>query len=294
MMAARRGLGGSPSLGAGFKTLAVSKARGVSLIELNRPRKKNAFDVDMYHELQTALRDASEDPSVRVALLTGRGDYYSSGNDLSNFSQLMHPLTTARRSKEILLNFVDAFIEMKKPLVCAVNGPAIGIAVTTLGLCDVVLASSTATFRTPFAELHQSPEGRTQCSIPAVYFTYLGCSSFTFPRIMGPEMAEKVLWKGVKLSAEEALQYRLVHEVCSPDNLLASAMLRCEQLAAMPPCSPELQRKIVTEGLVDKLKKVNVEECEILEKKWVSKECFAALAAYLSSRNLHVAAFVLR
>ena len=158
-MAARRGLGGSSSLSAGFKTLAVTKARGVSLIELNRPRKKNAFNVDMYHELQMALRDASEDPAVRVALLTGRGDYYSSGNDLSNFSQLMHPLTMARQSKEKCIAFVDAFIDMKKPLVCAVNGPAIGIAVTTLGLCDVVLASSTATFRTPFAELHQSPEG---------------------------------------------------------------------------------------------------------------------------------------
>jgi peroxisomal 3,2-trans-enoyl-CoA isomerase len=88
-------------LSRGFKTLVVTKSDGVCWIELNRPSKKNAFNVPMYTELSQALDAASSDPDVKVALLSGRGDYYSSGNDLSNFSQLMHPLEMARRSKAL-------------------------------------------------------------------------------------------------------------------------------------------------------------------------------------------------
>ena len=135
--------------------LSYSHLNGLAKITLNKPKKKNAFSKVMYNELDTALRMLSKNDEVKLIMLTGSGDYYSSGNDLSNFSEIMHPLTIAKQSREICYSFVDSFISCKKPIVVAVNGPAFGIAVTTLGLCDKVFASSAATFKTPFAELGQ-------------------------------------------------------------------------------------------------------------------------------------------
>ena len=140
-----------------YKTLLLSYNRDshIATIELNRPRKKNAFSKLMYHELETALRSLSDDHKIKVILLTGSGDTFSAGNDLSNFSQVMHPLKIAKQSREICYSFVDSFISCKKPIIVAVNGPAFGIAVTVLGLCDKIFSSTTASFKTPFAELGQ-------------------------------------------------------------------------------------------------------------------------------------------
>lgn len=141
-----------------YKTLLLSYSgddNALATVVLNRPKKKNAFSREMYDELGVALRDLSENKKVKVILLTAAGDNFSSGNDLSNFSQIMHPLTMAKQSREICYSFVDSFVSCKKSIVVAVNGPAFGIAVTVLGLCDRIFSSTTATYKTPFAELGQ-------------------------------------------------------------------------------------------------------------------------------------------
>jgi 1,4-dihydroxy-2-naphthoyl-CoA synthase len=80
----------------------------------------------MYREVERAIRAASADLGVTVIMLIGAGDYYSSGNDLSNFSEIKHPLTIAKEAREVLFSFVDSFITCQKPIIVAVNGPAIG------------------------------------------------------------------------------------------------------------------------------------------------------------------------
>ena len=70
---------------------------GVMKIVINRPKKKNAFSLKMYDELGEILHEGGLNPEIKVALLTGSGDFYSSGNDLSNFSQIGHPLKLAKK-----------------------------------------------------------------------------------------------------------------------------------------------------------------------------------------------------
>lgn len=90
----------------------------------------------------------------------------------------------------VLRSFVGSFIDFPKPLIAAINGPAVGISVTILGLFDIVYATDRATFHTPFMELGQSPEG---------------CSSFMFPRIMGPSLVSVVTSNPYFLSLQSIL-----------------------------------------------------------------------------------------
>lgn len=252
----------------------------VATITLNRPTRYNAFSQKMYEDVTAALAKAGSDPAVKVVLLTGEGKYYSSGNDLSNFAQFMHPRTMAAKSRALLTTFVSSFIDFPKPLVCAVNGPAIGIAVTTLGLCDTVLAAKSATFNTPFKALGQAPEG---------------CSSYIFPRIMGVETAHKVLEEGWKFDAVQGKEIGLVKAVYpTNDELQSHALAYCKQIAQQPAEErAQLRMTVKDPALCDTLHKVNEQECDVLEKSWISAECFEATGQFLYSRNHRAMAFAL-
>ncbi|XP_009277457.1 PREDICTED: enoyl-CoA delta isomerase 2, mitochondrial isoform X4 [Aptenodytes forsteri] len=154
-----------------YETILVTTKNNITKIMFNRPDRKNAINHKMYREIIKALEEAGKDDST-IAVITGNGDYYSSGNDLNNFTNIQ-PGEMEKMAKDgavLLKEFVGHFIDFPKPLIAVVNGPAIGISVTVLGLCDIVYASDRATFHSPFSQLGQSPEG---------------CSSYLFPKIMG-------------------------------------------------------------------------------------------------------------
>jgi peroxisomal 3,2-trans-enoyl-CoA isomerase len=265
-----------------YETIVVDRSAGDGIVKLifNRPKKKNAFNSTMYKEVSTVLNELSDDPNVKACIVTGAGDFYSSGNDLANFSVIMHPLKMAKQARATCDMFVSAFVNFKKPLIAVVNGPAIGIAATTLGLFDRVFACDRAYFKTPFAELGQSPEG---------------CSSYVFPKAMGDEMAHEVLWKSKKLSSTEALAVNFVHEIHPPGEIEAAALAYTRKLVARVSVEDVGRlRWPIREHVVEKLQQVNQSELDVLQRKWVSKECFLALATFLESRNMRFAALVLR
>ena len=128
-----------------YSTISVTVDKGLRVITLQRPDKFNAFNNEMYNEVLEDLHAAAEDDQTVVAAITGAGKYFSSGNDLNSFAAVSQDLEERKEFSKIkgqrLIKFVDAFIEFPKPLIGVVNGPAIGIGCTILGLLDVVYAS---------------------------------------------------------------------------------------------------------------------------------------------------------
>ncbi|XP_004473601.1 enoyl-CoA delta isomerase 2 isoform X2 [Dasypus novemcinctus] len=254
----------------GCEALVVTREDGITKIMLNRPTKKNAITLQLYQEIMLALEAASKDDSA-ITVVTGNGDYFSSGNDLNNFTESLpvSPEEKAKNSAVLLRDFVGHFIDFPKPLIAVVNGPAVGIAVTLLGLFDVVYASDKATFHTPFSHLGQTPEG---------------CSSYTFPKIMGSAKASEMLLFGKKITAREACAQGLVAEVFPDSTFQEEVWARLRAYAKIPPNAMRFSKHTIRNREREKLHAVNSEECSILQERWLSKECMNAVVSFLSRR----------
>ncbi|XP_011229357.2 enoyl-CoA delta isomerase 2, mitochondrial isoform X1 [Ailuropoda melanoleuca] len=255
---------------AGYETLVMTSEDGITKIMLNRPTKMNALTTQMYQEIMLALEAASKDDST-ITVLTGNGSYFSSGNDLTNFTHISPDEIEekARRGAILLRDFVGCFIDFPKPLVAAVNGPAVGISVTILRLFDLVYASDRATFHTPFSHLGQTPEG---------------CSSYTFPKLMGPGKAAEMLIFGKKLTAAEACAQGLVTEVFPDSTFQKEVWTRLKAYSKLPRNALRISKQMIRNHEKEKLHATNAEESRILQERWLSDECMNAIMNFLSRK----------
>ncbi|XP_078544172.1 enoyl-CoA delta isomerase 2-like isoform X2 [Lissotriton helveticus] len=254
-----------------YETLLVNTEDNITKIILNRPEKKNAITTTMYNELIQALHEAGKDGSV-LTVLTGNGDYYCSGNDLNNFANvsLENKEKSARDGAVLLERFVSSFIDFPKPLIAVVNGPAVGVSVTVLGLFDIVYATDRATFHTPFSQLGQSPEG---------------CSSYTFPKIMGHSKASEVLLFNKKFTAVEACDLGLITEVFPDNTFQDQVWARIKDYAQLPRQSLAFSKQLIREVEKEKLHAVNNQECERLIERWTSDECMNAILSFFQKKS---------
>lgn len=183
---------------------------GVTTLTMNNPRRLNGWTAEMLEALRDQISAVAADEATKVLILTGRGDYYSAGVNLSGTMKLEHP----KRLHAFIVEHNEAlfrlFIDFPKPILVAANGPAIGAPVTSATLCDGIVAAETATFSTPFARLGVTPEG---------------CSSVVFERLLGARGAQRMLGpEGWTPTAREAKEAGLVQWVVPPDALLEEAM----------------------------------------------------------------------
>uniref|UniRef100_A0A4W6FVF7 Enoyl-CoA delta isomerase 2 n=1 Tax=Lates calcarifer TaxID=8187 RepID=A0A4W6FVF7_LATCA len=245
---------------AAYKTLLVTTEDDITTIKLNRPAKKNAITTEMYNEIIAALEQAAKDDSV-ITVFTGAGDFYCSGNDLTNFQ-----LQGGGGVEEM---YVRAYIDFPKPLVAVVNGPAVGISVTVLGLFDLVYASERATFHTPFSQLGQSAEG---------------CSSYTFPKMMGAAKASEMLMFNKKLTAAQACELALVTEVFPDSSFQSEVWTRLKAYAKLPRNSLAFSKQLIRSMEKERLYAVNDAEVECLIGRWMSDECFNAVMSFFQAK----------
>ncbi|XP_023329950.1 enoyl-CoA delta isomerase 2, mitochondrial [Eurytemora carolleeae] len=244
----------------------------VRLILLNRPRKKNAVDIEMYSMIGKAIATADSDINIKVIVLSGTGSMFSSGNDLNNFGTALSSGQSldqvAEQGRIMLQDFVRTIVLCSKILIAAVNGDGVGIMFTLLPLFDLVFCVHGAKFNAPFSRLGQTPEG---------------CSTFTFPRIFGTSRATEILMLGDKVGVDEAKDQGIISQVLEPENLLQYALKVAENLTMLQQTSI-LETKRLTGWDKQTLLKVNDEECRVLKERWQSPECLEAVTKFLTEK----------
>jgi enoyl-CoA hydratase/carnithine racemase len=189
-------------------------ADGVCELSFNRPEKRNAITHQMYQSLAAHLRAALADQAVRAVLLSGAGASFSAGNDLNDF--LTGPEFTSAHPVMDVLRTLATF---DKPLVAAVHGTTVGIGVTMLLHCDLVVAAHGTQLLMPFVALALVPEAG---------------SSLLLPRLVGQQRAAELLLLGEGLEAAAAERLGLVNRVVEADRLLDEARSLAQHLARQP------------------------------------------------------------
>ena len=216
-----------------YETIFLDRKDHITTVTLNRPDKLNALNMQMAEELHHALAIEDQTDDTRVIVITGAGRGFCSGADLTG------GLSAPRSSNAPSL--ADATFEamqIKKPIIAAINGVAVGGGFTLTLSCDIRIASEEARFQLPFTKLSISAE--------------LG-STYLLPRLIGWGKATELILTSKMIGAQEAGEIGLVNSVVPPDELHDAAMQMAHTLAALPPMAVQLNKKGIRLGMGSEL-----------------------------------------
>ncbi|HEY1076055.1 MAG TPA: enoyl-CoA hydratase-related protein [Fontimonas sp.] len=200
-----------------FETIALSRRGRLLTLTLNRPDAMNAVNLTLHDELPEAIAFAAQDPASDVVVLTGAGRAFSAGGDLDHIARnAAQPVLfdhEARQAKRIALGVLD----MEKPLVCRLNGHAVGLGATLALLCDVIFAADNAKIGDPHVALGLvAGDG----------------GALIWPQRIGLTLAKEYLLTGELLTARRAAEIGLINHCLPASELDAAVDAFCDRLLA--------------------------------------------------------------
>jgi enoyl-CoA hydratase/carnithine racemase len=237
-------------------------ADGILCLQIHRPEKRNAITPDMYASLAKSLAQADEDEQVKVVVLHGTDSCFTSGNDLNTFRN--GPMPDKVYPHNI---FLSALSKVRKPVIAAVNGPALGIGTITLLHCDLVYAAADVKFSFPFINLGLSPEGGT---------------SYLLPRLAGNRKAMEMVLFGEQFGVDAALDIDLINEIVTEQPVLERAMQRAETLAGRSADAVQTAKQLMKSSTADAIAQAMSREQKVFSERLGSAEAQNAIAGFFT------------
>ncbi len=247
--------------------LATPKADSV-ILTLNRPERANSFNFEMVNELRSALINAEKDPQVRCVVLTGAGDVFSAGQDISEMKQ--GELISYREHLNKTYNPLVLQIRgMGKPVVAAVNGPCAGAAFGVALACDLRIVKSTAYFVVGFGGIALAPDSGISLLLPA----YIGLGR-----------AQEYFYSNKPISAQQALTWGMVNQIADTD-FDVQVLNVADGLAAGPTGAFALGKKAFNRAVLPNLEDALNYEGSVQEEAGKSEEHREGVSAFLGKRS---------
>ena len=261
----------NPASGA-YETVIWEEAGGVGRITLNRPDTLNAWTEQLGRELGELVNERAAAESVRAVLVTGAGRGFSSGVDL----KAGFPVDpddgrpdVARELGEVYHPVIAGLRSLEKPVVAAVNGPAVGIGCSLALACDLVLAAESAFFGLAFVHIGLMPDGGASLLVPAA---------------VGKVRAFQMALLGERVDAARALEWGLVNELHPDGELPAAAGALAERLARGPTRSYAASKRALNESLYARLGAQLALEAELQHQLARSDDFMEGVAAFQEKR----------
>jgi enoyl-CoA hydratase/carnithine racemase len=245
--------------------ILTSVADRVLTVRFNRPEKKNALTQTMYTRLAEIFGAVDADKDVRAVLITGTDDCFCSGNDLQDFLSLPPAGPDAP-----VLRFMRALAGVGKPIVAAVNGPAVGVGTTLLFHADLAYAGETTRFHLPFVNIGICPEY---------------ASSLLLPRMIGHVQAAELVMLAEPFTAARALDARLINAVLPDAEVYAHARAKAVKLAQQAPGALRTTKMLLKRWTDPRVDEAIGFEAEHFMAMLQGAEAHEALTAFTSKRK---------
>jgi 2-(1,2-epoxy-1,2-dihydrophenyl)acetyl-CoA isomerase len=256
-----------------YETLIWEQSGGTGRLTLNRPETLNAWTAEFGHELKQVLDGEAADASVRAVLITGAGRGFSSGADLkAGFDP--HPDDSRPDVKkeldEVYHPIIVAVRRLEKPVVAAVNGPAVGIGASLAFACDLILAAESSYFGLAFVNIGLMPDGGSTLFVPAA---------------VGKARAFQMALLGERVPAPKALEWGLINQVHPDDRLMDEAGALVEKMAAGPTRSYASSKKALNNMLFPNMQQQLDLEAELQHELARSEDFMEGALAFVEKRQ---------
>jgi enoyl-CoA hydratase/carnithine racemase len=252
-------------------SLIVEDTEGVRVLTLNRPEALNAFDTALYDACGSALTEAADRDDLACVVITGTGRAFSAGQDLGEMSRI-DPAGGGDGDPggHGFPRFLDTAAAFPKPLLAAVNGIGVGIGMTMLLHCDLVLIADTARLRAPFVPLGVVPEA---------------AGSLLMPVIMGNQRASYSLYTGEWIDAHQAVECGLALRAVAADRLLDETLDLARRIARMPVVSLVESKRLVLAARLDAIRAARAREDAVFARLVGGPANMEAITAFLEKRD---------
>ena len=218
--------------------LTIERDGAVLIATMNQPETRNALTGNTAVDEFVALCDqVRTDTSVKVMILTGAGPIFSSGGNVKDmkrfFEDSLTPDMIREEYRQGIQRIPNALYQLDVPVICAVNGPAIGAGLDLTCMCDIRIASESATFAESFVRVGIVPGDG---------------GAWLLPRAVGMAKASEMAFTGEAINAQEALAFGLVSRVVAADQLLPEAKKLAAKIAANPVAVMRMTKRLLREG----------------------------------------------
>jgi 2-(1,2-epoxy-1,2-dihydrophenyl)acetyl-CoA isomerase len=244
----------------------------VGLIQFNRPEKMNAIGAVTRQQLGEAIKQAERDDAIRVVVLTGSGRAFCSGADVTEMEQgggLRTPEDVGNVLRNEYMPMLTRLRTMPKPVIAAMNGPAVGIGASFALACDIRIATPEAYLLEAFINIGLAPDGGV---------------SWLLPRLAGTGVAYEMFFTGKPLQAADAHRLGVINRIVPADRLEAEVRELANQLAAQPRQAMAGAKRAVNHALESSYEEALEFESYLQEAQAASPEFAEGVAAFLAKR----------
>lgn len=241
---------------------------GVLLVTLNRPEKKNAFNDPQWDGLSDALNEARDDKRVAAVVVTGAGNDFSAGQDLTAFGGSQEPRADGHPNG--YAGCMEALVAFDKPLLAAARGVGVGIGATFLFHCDVVYVGESVRLRLPFVSLGLVPEA---------------ASSYLLQQVIGSQKAAELFYTAEWIDAGQAVELGMAAGAFPDAQLLEATLAVAREIAAHPVSSLQATKRTLLRAHREGIRAALEAEDVGMKEQAGSPENREAIAAFIEKRT---------